>query len=228
MKYSVLLAAFALLTALPAGAATTITLNFGSGEFASGDNGDFLLIPTVDDSTAHVTGVPAGVSFGVILATLPSTPTIDVGSLFTQTNALGINAPSSLGSDANAGIDNFLREEGLSISIGNVAGLAPGESMYISGLELTFLQSANGDSWEVNNDGVVTASSNDDVLVVPNDQALAATLFARNNPSSTDDPGDGNNRTAFGLASLELTIVPEPSTLFLAFGALPLLMRRRR
>ncbi|WP_435896118.1 hypothetical protein [Oceaniferula spumae] len=232
MKKNILLTvAVAALCAVRADAASTVVLNFGTGElnagsigatFPSGGGEQWLF--TVDDSTANVTGMPAGVSFQVLVTTLAD------GVFSSQTNAIGLDGAADT---AAAGLDNGTNDdpidEGFEFSIGNVTGLGGGESMYISGLSLTFLSATAGDSWEINSDGVVTASGSADVLVTPNDQALIASIFARSNPSSTDDRGTGNNNTRFGIAAMEITIVPEPSSVMLGAAAgLMLCFRRRR
>ena len=158
-------------------------------------------------------GGSSGVSFDLTIAAYRGSDAATVG---TQSGGLGV-----FGGRVDAGIDNNNEAleaiatdlEGITLSLSNVTGLAPGEELMVSEVVLSF---------GINGGETYTLDGSGDLSFTSSPESIAV-----NSPSVSIAAGTAGD-TRFVISSMTVAVVPEPSVLLLCLGTLPMWMLRRR
>ncbi|MEM8954707.1 MAG: PEP-CTERM sorting domain-containing protein [Verrucomicrobiota bacterium] len=215
-----------LFVALTNPVSAVIVISFGSNDLTAGAlNGGAV---TISDSSSFVTGsLGSGITFD-----LTATPSNSLGgsvSLAQQAGGIGPNtgrAASAIdNNNTNVGGTNPDGDffEVLTITISNVVGLAPSESLVMTEFGLNFANTNDPEYYSLDGSGPLpTPPNNSDGLSIV---ALAdVTSFA---VAAVNGPELGIQDSRFAFRTLTVAVIPEPSTSILLATLLAAVALRR-
>ncbi|MBT8038442.1 MAG: PEP-CTERM sorting domain-containing protein [Verrucomicrobiae bacterium] len=169
----------------------------------------------VQETTAYTTGTFTTTGAGPVTFDLDISATS--GLIIGQNLAFGVNGGSAgLGIDNNGGSGPL---EALTFTISDFTGLGAGESLEITGISVLF--GSTSESYTINggsDTNFLTDSGGGNPAEFISVSGTTVSIGAGSSPA-----------TAFGIDSITVAVIPEPSsTALLGLGGLALILRRRR